>query len=375
MTTKMNPRSRSPLFLLLLLLALALPEVRGGVIIISTRKQQDTGYGTEHISAPLGPGQVSPGDVQMGTVLANHGYSFRVLLDTLLQTAPQDYFTNINTNLNATLLIVSGSSAGADAPPRQPDIPAMIGEHTVLADRANAGATFMYSGGSQSTDFNETTTPATSKYLKIINTNHPITQGIPVDADGRVKIFREAYPEEDSRIPPNGRRNYEYRYAAIPASNAAPATTVLGVLDGRETYSVFAVAEAGGQLANGTANSARLVHLFTNEGGSGNARRVFLALTEMGQVLFVRAAKWAMGETLTPYTTFRITQANPAPPQGMTMAWESSSRHNYKIQASTNLITWQTVVDDLVGLNGTLSQTLNIASGPPVLFFRVAPTP
>ena len=156
---------------------------------------------------------------------------------------------------------------------------------------------------------------------------------------------------------------------------SAPGTTVLGVLDGAEDRACFAVADVGGLNANNVTVSNRVVHMFMNEQGSGGSRRVFLALTDLGRIIFVRAAKWAMGETLTPYTSFRITEVSLAGPQSIRLSWESSARNNYKIQASTDFSNWQTVIDDLIGANGILSRTLDIGAAPQTRFLRVGRVP
>jgi hypothetical protein len=245
----------------------------------------------------------------------------------------------------------------------------------------------MYTGGSQSTDPNGTAASTTpSKYMKVINTTHPIMEGIPLDAQGRVKIFREPYPEELSHLPSSGGRpNYEYRWCVIPASNAAPGTVVLGVLDGQETYSVFAVNEVGGSLATNPnlgyaeTNQVRLVHLFTNENGSGGQRRVFLALTEIGRVLFVRAAKWAMGETLAPYQGLGLIRVSKVGSQQIQLEWEGAATTHYKILGIGDLLQanditkWQTVAQDIAATNGTASVKFDVSGAVQYAFLRVAP--
>jgi len=158
-------------------------------------------------------------------------------------------------------------------------------------------------------------------------------------------------------------------------ADAAPATTVLGVLDGTEERSCFAVAEEGGFLANGEQATARMVHMFTNENGSGGSRRVFLALTEWGRLLFVRAAKWAMGEELEPYQPFRITDVTPEGGGHIGLSWQSSTNHNYQIVASADLKNWQTAVDDIVGADAVTKRTLDISAGPQSLYLQVRALP
>lgn len=356
-----------------------------GVIFISTRKPQDTSWGTEYLTDPRGPGQVSPGDIAMADLLCDHGYTCRVLLDALLGPAGgvADSLWRVSetypqyANFNPKLVILSGSSAGADVPPTlDRNVPIMMGEHVTISDRANAGSIFMYRNGPDSSDPNQGT--GATKYMKIVQPNHPIVQGIPLDAQGRVKIFREPYPEESLHAAPDGKRNYEYRWCTQLVSNAAPGTTVLGVLDGVETRACFAVVEAGGELANGIIASNRMVHLFTNEQGSGGPRRVFLALTEWGRLLFLRAAQWAMGETLQPYQPFRILDVTPAGAGRIKVSWEGSAKKNYRLLASTDLTnpwSWQTISEDIPGADATIMRTLDISAGPQTAFMRVQAVP
>lgn len=104
-------------------------------------------------------------------------------------------------------------------------------------------------------------------------------------------------------------------------ADKAPGTTVLGVLDGAEDRACFEVAETGAALADGRVASARMGPLFTNENSSGGSRRVFLALTGWGRLLFVRAAQWALGEELEPYEALRITDVTPAEGRKVTLSW------------------------------------------------------
>jgi hypothetical protein len=361
-----------------------------GLILISTRAPQDTAASSEYATDERGPGMTSPGDVEMGNLLSHYGYSSRVVLDKILGNtagaycstpAPGDIFTEpVNAAYTPALIIVSGSSASADVATRNTNaIPIMIGEHADLSDRSNLGAVFLYSQGGLSTDPNQGT--GASRYMKIINTNHPITQGIPLDAQGRVKIFRDPYPEESAHLPASPKANYEYRWCSIPASNAAPATVVLGVLDGMETFSVFAVAEAGGILSNGSTNEARAVHFFVNEQGSGGTRRIFNTLTDMGRILFVRAAKWAMGETLTPYQGLGLIEVSLAGPSQIRLTWQGTPDKNYKILGTRNLAgpadfsNWQTVLQDIPGTNGLITRKFSVASATQYAFLRIQAVP
>lgn len=358
-----------------------------GVIFISTRKPQDTQWGTEYQTDPKGPGQVSPGDIAMANLLADHGYSCRVLLDVLLGPiggiadslwiVTNDY--PHMANFMPKLVIISGSSAGADVPPTlDRNVPIMMGEHVTISDRANQGSIFMYRNGSDSTDPNSGSNPPASQYMKIINTNHPIVQGIPLDSQGRVKIFRDPYPEENLHVAPDGKKNYEYRWCTQRVTNAAPGTVVLGVLDGEEFRSCFAVVDIGGELSNGVIASNRMVHFFVNENGSGGSRRAFLALTEWGRLLFLRAAQWAMGETLQPYQPLRIKDVTNAGEGRISVSWEGSAKKNYRLLASTDLSNpsgWQLVSSDIPGADGLITRTLDISAGPQAAFLRVQTLP
>jgi hypothetical protein len=224
-------------FALAVATATAVPAL-GGVILISTRYQQDTQFGTEYYTDEKGPGMVSPGDVAMGSLLADHGYTFRLVLDRLLGPGasaigqdPATFLIPANTNMNPMLAIMSGSGASADTPPPPPGVPVMVGEHVCLGNNAGRqGSIFLYRGTS-STDPNDSSAPPATKYMKVIAPDHPIMKGIPLDAQGRVKIFRDPYPEEMAHKPEGGKNNYEYRWctqtrwrrwAACSATTAPP---------------------------------------------------------------------------------------------------------------------------------------------------------
>jgi hypothetical protein len=359
---------------------LALFEASGGVIMIATRKNQDTAYSTEHSSEEKGPGLVTVGDVAMAALLGDNGYSCRLLLDALLNANlggnPGLYLTPTDENMKIDMVIWSGSSSSADVPAPPEGVPLMMGEHVTLGNRTDRlGSIFMYNG-QNSSDPNESSTPvAASKYMKVVAPNHPIMQGIPVDAQGRVKIFREPYPGEESHVPTGGKRNFEYRWCTQVVADAAPGTTVLGVLDGAEDRACFAVAEKGGVLANGLAAGARMVHLFTNENGSGGSRRVFLALTPWGRLLFVRAAQWALGEELKPYEPLRILDVTAPAPGQVVLSWQGSTNLNYRIEASADAATWQLVGEDIAGVAGLVRRTLDVSAAPQTVFFRVGSLP
>ena len=393
---------------------LAITAATTNVILITTRKNQDLTWGIADSGNQAGPGQASPGDVEMGTLLGQHGYSTRLLLDaelnpgqvnplTALAGDPNFYLFPANPDFNATLVINSGSSGSGDiGAPNTNGIPIMMGEHSCISDviRASHNDIYLYSGtGSDDVKDSEPAQGA-SQYMVVIAPNHPIMQGIPLDAEGRVKIFRDPYPGEGAypngpgeNTPPGGKPNYEFAWVTIPASQKAAGTTVIGLLGGDTNKAVFATADVGAQLADYTSTDAehpwsiafgdnkahqRLVHWFINEQGSGGSRRCFNALTDIGRVIFVRTVKWALGEILTPYVPLKlnVSQLNPA---SLQLSWNASADKNYKILASTDLtaspLNWETLKQDIPGLNGTIQKTLDISAGPQVAFLRVASVP
>ena len=197
--------------------------ITNGVILISTRAGQDTAAGTSYFADEGGPGMVTPGDVEMLNLLSDRGYTCRLVLDGLLNglavgvicsmpPPPETWYQPINPDLAVMLLIVSGSGGSGDAPPptQTNGIPMMVGEHVVLGNRNDRpGSIHMYNNGSQSSDLTQAQT--TNKYMKVVAPNHPIMQGIPLDAQGRVKIWRDKLPEEAKYIPIGGRDNYTFR--------------------------------------------------------------------------------------------------------------------------------------------------------------------
>lgn len=355
------------------------PPADAGVILLATRKNQDTTLSSEHTSEEKGPGLTTPGDVAMAVALGDHGYSCRLLLDALLNPNagfdPAAYLNPVDPNMKIDLVIFSGSSSSADVPPPPPGVPVMMGEHVTLGNRADRpGSIYLYNG-QNSSDPNESSSPAATKYMKVVAPDHPILKGIPLDAQGRVKVFREPYPGEEAHVPTGGKRNFEYRWCTQAVADAAAGTTVLGVLDGADDRACFAVADQGGLLANGEAAGARLVHLFINENGSGGSRRVFLALTPLGRVLFVRAAQWALGETVPPYETLKILDVTAEAGGRVSLSWQGSTNASYRVDASANLADWQPVVTDLAGREGIVKRTLDVSAAPSTVFFQVATLP
>jgi hypothetical protein len=356
-----------------------------GVVMIATRAPQDTGFGTEYYSDEKGPGMATPGDVGMAAYLMDNGYTARLILDQLLGAkgeaagypAKETFLIPSNPEMFVRLIIMSGSGASADTPPPPEGIPLMMGEHVCLgSNAARPGSIYLYNG-TDSSDPNNGSTPPASLYMKVIAPDHPILKGIPLDALGRVKIFRAAYPEENVYVPKGGKPNYEYRWCTQIAAAAAPGTTVLGLLDGIETRSCLAVCEKGGTLANGNPASARLVHMFLNENGSGGSRRVWQALTPWGRLLFLRAAKWAMGEDLAPYVPVNIKDVTVQASGKIAVSWSGSARSNYRLLASAQVDSrdWQTISDDIAGVDGLITRTLDISAGPNVVFLQLASLP
>ena len=230
--------------------------------------------------------------------------------------------------------------------------------------------------------------------MKVLAPNHPIIKGIPLDDQGRIKIFRDPYPEETLHQPPgSSKSNYEISWTAVDISPGksipAPDLTILGVMDSNTNQAVFAVMDAGGSFGPGwTSNDtnspwfgyatapSRLVHFFVNEGGNGSSRRAFNALTVWGRILFVRACKWAMSEDLAPYQSFNIIDLGLIAPGQLRIRWQGSLQNNYRIDGTTDFVNWQPIVDSIPGgTSGIVSRTLNIASAPTAVFMRVAALP
>src|SRR5205807_10581945 len=117
---------------------------------------------------------------------------------------PQNYYNGgggpssgtSNALWSAMLVIMSGSGSSADmVPPNTNGIPIITGEHATLGDSTlsvpgSHAELFLY-GNKTSANLGL----SAGLYMKVLAPNHPIMQGIPLDAQGRVKIFREAYPE------------------------------------------------------------------------------------------------------------------------------------------------------------------------------------
>jgi hypothetical protein len=297
-------------------------STNAGIILITARRQGDMSISRTDVDNIKGPGQISPGDVQMHSFLGDNGYSSRLVTVTELDAGyanPCDSHVGNPTlfltpgvgnpalsNANVKLIIHTAAASVADNPNLGSfNIPQMTGEFGLIGNAA-AGSLFMYAGEAASNP----EAAVAGKYMKVINPTHPIMQGIPLDAQGRVKMVRDAYPEENAHLPLAGKPNHEF-YWVNSASTPAAGTVVLAVMDNDTNRSCFAVADVGAVLADSSTNGRRLVHLPFGEQSSSNSRRTFNALTDMGKVIFLRAAKWAMGENLTPYQSLGIVDVGP----------------------------------------------------------------
>lgn len=304
-----------------------------------------------------------------------------------------------NNAYSASLVIVSGSGSSFDMPPPNTNgIGIIMGEHSCLGDRTLNGQSSIFMYGSINSGDVQGTTPGVVQYMKVINPTHPIMQGIPLDDQGRVKIWRDKYPEENAHVPVGGKLNYVYSWLtvnldpALGAPTIVPAgTTILGVLASDTNRAVFAVMDVGGTLAdttvtagpwNGlTTSPSRLVHFFVNERGSGDSRRAFNCLTDLGKVIFIRTCKWAMGETLTPYVPLGLIQTSLVSPNKIQLEWTGLATKSYKVLGTADLLAindvtkWQTVAQDIPGTNGSTSVKLDISNGPQYAFLRVMPVP
>lgn len=355
-----------------------------GVILITTRKGQDMTFGTTDAYDQKGPGQLSQGDSAMAELLGDFGYSSRLMMDVVLNdpSAADFYLNPPDTNFKPILIIVSGSSGSADIPKtNDKGVPVLMGEHSCLGARTLAGDSsiymYNYTAGSGSGNI---VNPTGGQYMRVTEAgkNHPILKGIPLDAQDRVKIFRDPYPEENAFVPPNGKPNYEYSWTAVDATTVAGTDTqILGLLDSNTAKSVFAVNDIGGKLGNGEINTVRLVHWIVNEDGSGGSRRMFNALTDAGRTIFIRTVKWALGETLQPVQSLRIKDITTAANGAINLRWDASALKNYKILATTDVTgtDWQTIVEDVHGLDGVIARQLDINAGPMATFLKIRAVP
>ena len=411
--------------------------ITNGVVIITTRTGEDAFWRQQSSSAlwdgddPAGPGVFSPGDAAMGGLLGDYGYTVRVLPEQALHylnyqgaqsldwlsnpNDPQFYYqgsggasvskANFAPNVlwSAMLVIMSGSGSSGDmAPPNTNGVPIIAGENAVLGDSpagvpASHAELFFYGTGDGTKHTSNKTDPvANGLYMTVVNTNHPIMQGIPLDAENRVQIFRAPYPEEKLHNAPGGKSNYEISWTCSDCTSGrsipAPGMTILGRLSSDTNQVVFAVIDVGGGLADTTQDSSspwfnyttapvRMVHFFVNEDGSGGIRRAFNALTDIGRVIFVRTCKWAMGETLEPYQPLGLIRVSQVGTQQIQLSWDGTATKNYKVIGTRNLLgtgnfsNWQTVAEDIPGSNGPVVIKLDVSAAPQYAYLRVLPVP
>ena len=417
--------------------------VTNGFVVVTTRTACDALY--RQISSSTlydsddfkGPGAFSPGDAAMATLLQDYGYSTRLVPEWLLATTLVDpqgtysaalpsYFgppaeapdwiyggaggptktADTNADYAAQLVIVSGSGSSFDIPPPNTrGIPIIMGEHSCVADavRNQHSAIYMYDmagTGSNTGDSSSTTPPADPYvlYMKVTTAGkaHPIMQGIPLDAQDRVKIWRDPYPEENAHVPTGGKPNWRYSWLRVNLDptlaqpTTVPAgTTVLGLYASDTNYAVFAVTTNGGAIApigdarhpwfGRTTAPSHLVHFFCNERGSGDSRRAFNNLTDIAKVIFIRTCKWAMGEALPPYQGIGLIQVSKLSGSQIQLEWAGTATKNYKILGTTDLFSkpwyWQTVAEDIKGLDGTVTAKLDISGGTQYAYLRVTPVP
>jgi hypothetical protein len=407
--------------------------ITNGTIIITTRSANDDYWHTASSSSiwdagdNRGPGN-TPGDCEMAALLQDNGYSTHMMPEKALAqfvngfsgytfeqggnlNDPFQYYTGgagetapngSNVFLSAMLVIMSGSGSSADmAPPNTNNISIITGEHTTLGDSATAPGShselFLYAN-KVSNNIGLTGGNGVSGnpglYMRVLQPNHPIFQGIPLDATNRVKIWRDHYPDENSHVlTPGGNPNYVISWTGVDCNpgKSVPASdlTLLGTLDYPNTNQVvFAAMEKGGQLTPNTADSnspwngytvapSRIVQFFVNENGSGNSRRSFNCLTQWGRILFLRTCKWAMYEDLTPFQNFGIIDVGQISPGVIRLGWTGSIHNNYRIDGTADFMTWLPIVDSITN-NGDgvrVTRTLNIAAAQQAVFMRVAALP
>lgn len=362
-----------------------------GTILITARRQSDMSISRTDVDNIKGPGQITPGDLGMHLYLGDNGYASKFITVTELDAGfanpcdshvgnPVAFLTPsvgnpALSNADVKLIITSAAGSVADNPDLSSfKIAKMTGEFGLLGTAA-AGSLKIYNEGG----FGNLPVTTAGQYLIVTDTNHPVMQGIPVDALGRVKVVRDAYPEEEAHVPSAGKANWEHFWVSAPVANKAPGTTILGVMANDTNQSCFAVVDTGGQLYDGTYTSNRLVHLWFGEQSSNFSRRTFNSLSDIGKVIFLRAAKWAMGETLSPYQPLGNVNVALTAPGQIQLSWTGTAAKNYKILGTADLglpfSSWETVAQDIPGANGTVTRTLNISSAVSPAFLRVMPVP
>jgi hypothetical protein len=205
--------------------------ITNGVIIITTRTGEDAFWRQQSSSALwdgddlAGAGVFSPRDAAMGELLGDYGYTVRVLPEQALHYVnnqgaqsvdwlsnpndPQPYYqgsggasvshANFQPNVlwSAMLVIMSGSGSSGDmAPPNTNGVPIITGENAVVSDStagvpaSHAELVFYGTGDGTKHTSNKTDPVANGLCMTVVNSTHPIMQGIPLDAQNRVQIFR-----------------------------------------------------------------------------------------------------------------------------------------------------------------------------------------
>ena len=408
--------------------------ITNGTIIITTRAAGDGHFflqsssTTDDMDDNRGSGY-SPGDAAMGELLMDNGYSVKLLPDKALSIYnstlsggtcldvfgspenPSLYYDGhsgpantaaFNELLSAMLVVISGSGGSRDvALPNTNGIPIVCGESAVIGatDSGQSGTTPASHASlgfySRRSVGNRVDPVADGLYMRVLNPSHPIMQGIPLDAQNRVQIWRKPYPDENAHVlTPGGLPNYQISWCCANVASGqsipAPGLNIIGVLDTTTNQVVFAVIERGGGLGDMTQDSlnpwfnytvapSRLVHMYVNEQGGNFTRRSFDCLTVWGRIIFVRACQWAMEENLQPYQGLGIIDVGLVSPSTIRLGWTGSIHHNYRIDGTTSLINpnWVPVADSIVN-NGDgvrVTRTLNIASAPQAVFMRVAVLP
>lgn len=295
---------------------------QNGVVVSLTRRHSDLSWTTRVREDPAGPGQSSPGDVGPLMFLQDHGYAGRVIVGVELNSSYMNAYLETDgnaakylvptedTNFTASLVYMSGSDNQKRMPNlRDIRVGVLCGEHGLLGPGTSDGQLFMFENLAGVLSVNDY--PAV-RYMKVIEPDHPIMQGIPLDSEGRVKIVRDPYPQENAHIAEGGFSNWNFKWNIPLVEDAAEGTTVIGVLDGDQWRACFSVADIGGLMADSSYTSNRLVHIPWQEGADPDpVNRSWQSTTTLAKVIFLRAAKWAMGETLTPYQSLGIVDAGP----------------------------------------------------------------
>src|SRR5436189_2662057 len=99
-----------------------------GMILITTRLEQDLSWGTTDSGNIKGPGQTAQGDVAMETILGDYGYSCRFIIEAEFNPTKVNPFTQAagngdnyyfasDPNFDAALVINSGTSGSANIGP------------------------------------------------------------------------------------------------------------------------------------------------------------------------------------------------------------------------------------------------------------------